>query len=192
MTSGGYPRVVLPYPRTVTRTEDEETVFLTYPGKPLNVSKPKVTMPITSAVSTRARQIDTFKVEARLKAKPETIPKPETSIFTTPLTTPKGAAAITQMPKQSQRLRQQSAVINIPKISQRFKNPTSFSLGGGFDGPRGGGAFTGKWFEKKHKIKTPEAMLKTFGVKSPRGNALNFIDRAATRLDKPRKGRKRK
>ena len=72
----------------------------------------------------------------------------------------------------------------------------SLSLGGGFGGPKGNGLGSEKWFQKKHKIKTWDKMLKTFGVNVGRDNvkSLNRLDKRLSKLDRyDRKvGRKRK
>lgn len=72
------------------------------------------------------------------------------------------------IPKQAQKgqSRMASTLIapNFPK--QNFAKFPGLGLGGGFGNPaRQGKQRYGKWFEKKHVIKTPNQMLRTFGLK---------------------------
>jgi hypothetical protein len=59
----------------------------------------------------------------------------------------------------------------------------AFGLGGGFDnlGPKN--MFGGKWYLKKHKIKTYSQMLKTFGV-GGMGKPMRNIEKNANKMIK--------
>jgi hypothetical protein len=69
------------------------------------------------------------------------------------------------------------------KVVKQTQMP-SLGFGGGFDGPKGTNIFGGKWFLKRHKIKTYSQMLKTMGVGGGLGKAMQNIEKSTNRLTK--------
>ena len=65
--------------------------------------------------------------------------------------------------------------------SLRFRNPLFPSLGSGGKGKGGFDALKGRWIKQRNPVKTYGAMLKTFGIKTPK--VIRKIDRATQKIE---------
>lgn len=189
--SGAVSRV--PYPRTQRVRYEEETVYLTKPGEILKLDKqtattltpitvPKVAQFTSQPQPTRYRE-PTLSISQFPTIKPDTTIRQIQPQMSFPATTIKPASLTVTVAKQTP---QTKVTPKLDFPNKPFKNPApfpTFSLGGG----GGGGGFrqarAGKWYEKKHKIKTPQEMLNSFGMgKTAKG--MTAFDKSIKRMTK--------
>jgi hypothetical protein len=127
------------------------------------------------------------------KPKPVSIPKSISML--TPLFIPKQSART--VPSQIPKITPVQIPKNIPKQTPQvapsfnFPQPSKmnvpslpmFGSGGGYGASGPKGLFSGRWYQKRHKIKTYSQMLKTFGVGGV-GKPLRQIEKSTKHLAK--------
>lgn len=178
MVSGMPKAARLPYPGTALQMrEEEEITYLTMP-KGLTIVKPQLKMSTASAVKVASVVTPSFKsgLSQRISS--------DLSLGLGSMPTVGISPVVSQTPKTTIKQTQQTMVIPkvafAPKVSAKsFRFTPSFSVGGGDLGGGGNATLRGKWRKVNNPVKTADAMLGSFGIKTSKGtkNALRKIER---------------
>ena len=187
-----YPTLKQPYIQRLRQREDEEQVYLSYPGQQLRVETPTKTV-VTPVLTPRSTYLQTSTVTlptmTQIRTQPVTAPtkeKTKTPTLIRPITTPKTAPLTTpvitpwQTPKtapystpffgQTQKLTPKQMTTTAlqfspPATTKTLTAPVPFTPPFSHQKPRKRtrGIF-GLWRKQDNPVKTSAAMLKTFGL----------------------------
>ena len=173
---------LLPYHASrVSVVEEEETVAFSVPKAGLRFPSTITAPSLKQTMNQGAKLNNVFTQGFRPLITPKTAPT--LTAKSTPVLTTKTVPKVTV--KQTPSLVTTLSFPKAPKISvPKF---SGFGLGGGEGKSQGDSLFGGKWFKKKHKIKTPLQMLETFGLTKSSKRANANKRKASKRIRRKRK-----
>ena len=161
----GMPSIVQPYPKTATRSrEDEETLYLTMPGEKLRLDKESLI--VTNSVKELSRVSQFSKVGLREVSKRKTVSvQSQRGRLSENFAAISGIKSSNMQGLRERTLQTQKLGLKLfteSRSKQALPSLTKGLMGGGGSG-RGGGLKTGRWYFKRHPIPSATQQLKQLG-----------------------------